>query len=72
MSSACPGKHVALRLKVSLQGRNEMLDALAGCEIVDNVNTRLERRLNTFSVRNEPREVHLAYSKSKKRSPGDS
>ena len=34
MSSACPGKHVALHLKVSLQGRNEMLDALAGCEIV--------------------------------------
>ena len=37
--------------------------------MLDNVKTRLERRLNTFSVRNEPREVHLAYSKSKKRSP---
>jgi hypothetical protein len=37
--------------------------------LLDNIKTRLERRLNTFSVRNEPREVHLAYSKSKKRSP---
>ena len=37
--------------------------------LLDNVKTQLERRFNTPSVRNEPREVHLAYSKSKKRSP---